>query len=121
MESTVGSKKNKKKKKRGRRRSFTAEFKREAVRLLSEKEGQLSLKEVAKELGVHPSTLCGWRQQLEGKPAPVDVSVARAAEEPLDQAALERENRELRKRVERLEEEREILKKATAFFAQESD
>ena len=121
MESTVGSKKKKLRKKRRRRRTFTAELRREAVRLLSEKEDQLSLKAVAKELGVHPSSLCGWRQQLEGKPAPVDVSVARAAAEPLDQAALERENRELRKRIERLEEEREILKRATAFFAQESD
>lgn len=104
-----------------RRRRFTPEFKREAVRLANEKEGELSLAQVAAQLGIGSSTLSDWRQRLEGRTPVVGVDEVGKAVEPLSRQALEQENRALRKRVARLQEEREILKKATAFFAQENE
>ena len=90
------------------RRSFNAEFKRSAVALIVEQ--RYSRQEAAKSLGVGVSTLDNWvkaHRKLNGS--------ADAAEE-LDLkkrvAQLERENR-------RLTMERDILKKATAYFAKE--
>ena len=86
---------------------FSEEFRREAVRLAETR----PVTQVARELGVHPETLRGWRR------------VARARGEGAGAAApttvpeMEAEMRRLRREVERLREEREILKEATAFFA----
>jgi transposase len=69
----------------------------------------------ARELGVPPSTLRVWLAKAGW--------VRRAAgEAPLsdDPAALRAQVRELEARVKRLEMEKEILKKATAYFARES-
>ena len=93
------------------RRTFTAEFKREAVELIR-KQG-LSVAEAAERLDVHANLLRKWQSQ--------------AAEQGVQafpgkghQTALEEENRRLRDENARLRMEREILKKATAFFARES-
>ena len=99
------------------RKAYTAEFKREAVRLLGEKEGQLKLKEIAKSLGISGAMLSRWRTELQGRPAALGAERVREAEEPLSREALEQENKRLRKQVARLEEDCTILKKATAFFA----
>lgn len=89
---------------RKKRRVYTPEFKAEAVRLVR---GGLSQAQVAKDLGVSPGTLGQWVRQLQDMPS---------GSEAVD---LE-EVRRLRKRVAQLEEEREILKKAAAYFAKES-
>ncbi len=93
-----------------KRRKFTDEFKREAVRLVRQGDGSVS--RVARELDVTVSALRQWVKQAEvdeGKGPPGALSTA------------EREElRKLRRRVRTLEEEREILKKAAAFFAKES-
>jgi transposase len=93
------------------RRTFTLEFKREAVRLVSER--KLSISEAARQLGVGPNLIRKWRQALE-------VGEEQALPEKKSLTALEEENRRLRAENERLRIEREILKKATAFFAKES-
>ena len=93
-----------------RRRRFTAEFKAGAVRLVLE-EGR-SISEVARELDLVPSALGNWVRdaKVEAGQGPVGAVTASEREEL---ARLRRENRHLRM-------ERDILKKAAAFFAKES-
>ena len=91
----------------GRPQRYSEDFRREAVRLV--RETDRSLKEISSELGVSPPTLRQWLKTLPvGKPT--------AAGRVL---SLEEQVRQLKRQNERLREEREILKKATAFFARE--
>ena len=91
----------------GRRREYTPEFRAAAVQMVRTS-GQ-SIRQVALNLGVPDQMLGVWLRQFEA-----------ADSEPL--AAAERQELvELRRRVRSLEAERDILKKAAAFFAQESD
>lgn len=98
------------KKARRKRRSFTPEFKADAVRLC--KAGDRSIGQVASDLDLTETSLREW----------VNLAAADAGEGPPEAltTAERDELRELRKRVKRLETEREILKKAAAFFAKES-
>ena len=91
------------------RRTYTSEFKQEAV-LLVTKQG-LSLAEAARRLGVRANLLQTWKQSLETNGPPAS---------PRQPTVLEAENARLRAENERLRMEREILRKATAFFAKES-
>lgn len=92
------------------RRSFTAEFKAEAVRLC--KVGDRSIRQVAQDLDLTETALREWVSRA-------DIDVGNGPPGAL--TTQERsELSELRKRVKRLEMEREILKKAAAFFAKES-
>lgn len=88
---------------RGKRRRFSKEFKREAVRLV--RESDKSLTQVAKELGLAQSVLRSWVEMVEGE-----------EKTGLTSGELE-ELKQLRKDKARLEMEVEILGKATAFFA----
>lgn len=85
------------------RRKFTDEFKADAVALVNESGGQIA--KVAKELGIYESSLGNWvrqaREQAEGAPT-------------ADERA---EIRELRRELERVTRERDILGKAVAFFS----
>ena len=92
---------------RPRRNRYSAEFKAEAVRLVRGATEPLS--KVAQDLGIVPETLRLW------------VHAARpAAEVPLTDS--ERgELKRLRREVRELRMERDILKKATAFFAKQSE
>lgn len=95
--------------KRGRP-GFSEEFKREAVRLVAEE--NYTFKAAAEAVGVNSKTLRDWYQSLATPPEPC-----------ADDASLEQlrdENRRLRKQLRQAELEREILKKATAYFAKES-
>jgi transposase len=96
---------------KGERRRFTAEFKEEAVRLLVH--GGRPLAQVARELGVHENVLRKWKTAV--------GTGWRAGTSPVSgHFTLTEENRRLRLDLARVKEERDILKKATAFFARES-
>jgi transposase-like protein len=97
-------------KKKRLRRTFTPEFKAEAVRLAEE--GSKSMWAIARDLGIPGKSLQQWVKQ-----ARVDAGKGSAgaltSDEKAELTALRRENRVLK-------EEREILKKAAAFFAKEN-
>ena len=88
------------------RRRFDEQFKREAVRFLEETGRPLRL--VAEELKVSEQSLTRWRQQF-GTGTQDQVTPTEAAE-----------LRRLRREVEVLRQERDFLKKATAYFANPS-
>ena len=91
-------------------RRFEEGFKRDAVRLIVEE--KYSFAAAAKAVGVSIPTLRAWHRKF----APPETPCG-------DQATLEElraENRHLRQQLRRAELEREILKKATAYFAKES-
>lgn len=89
------------------KRRYSLEFRAEAVKLV--KTSGKPTTQVAKELGVPESSLAGWMK---------------AAEQAEQKDALTESEREelkrLRRENERLQMEREFLKKAAAFFAKES-
>src|SRR5437868_13837958 len=93
------------------RRTFTPEFKAQAVKLVTE-QGQ-SLAEVAREPDLGEGLLRAWKQAL----AEQGVHAFPGKGNP---PAHEDELRRLRAEVKRLTMERDILKKATASFARES-
>lgn len=95
------------------RKTYTAEFRSQAVRLAREagRAGK-GLAAVAKDLGIHVNTLRDWVQTDDSAHAGTSVNTA-----GLDERA---ELEQLRKENRLLKMEREILKKAAAFFAKES-
>ena len=93
-----------------KRRRFTEDFKQDAVRLVvSEK---YSFAAAAKAVGIGEQSLRRWHARLAPKPEPCGENAS------LDE--LRAENQRLRRELRRAELEREILKKATAYFAKES-
>jgi transposase len=92
----------------GSRKKYTREFKVSAVKLVNEQ--GYSPAEAGKSLGVDPANVRNWVERLGVK----DEGLA-----PSGEGALRTELRRLRKENARLLMEREILKKAAAFFAKE--
>ena len=88
---------------------YSLEFRREAVRLL--RTSGRPIPQLAKELGCSPQSLRNWSKQL-------DVDEGRAEGLTSDERE---ELRRLRREVRTLTEEREILRKAAAFFAKDSE
>ena len=86
---------------------YTPEFKAEAVRRVQQSE--TPIKHLARELGVSPAALHRWIK--EARPAPAKRLTADEREELIT----------LRRQVQQLRMERDILKKATAFFATHSE
>jgi transposase len=91
-------------------RRFSEEFKRDAVRLVVE-EGY-TFKAAAAAVGVGDQSLRAWHAKF--APAPTPCGENASVEELRDEVA------RLRQQLKRAELEREILKKATAYFAKES-
>ncbi len=94
-----------------KRRTFTAEFKREALAMVLEQ--GLSYSEAARRLGIRDSLLHRWKEAH-------DAHGDQAFPGKGQQTPLEAELTRLRRENEQLRMERDILKKATAFFAKES-
>ena len=88
-------------------KTYSLEFKQSSAKLAFESEQPVS--QTARELGVHFTTLHGWVNKFYPN-RNVDKAVKSDADEEL---------KRLRKEVIRLREERDILKKATAYFAKE--
>jgi transposase len=93
------------------RRSYTREFKLAALKLITEQ--GYSIAEAARSLGICEGLLRTWKMKLT---AQGDQAFPGHGQLP----PLEEEVRRLRAENKRLQMERDILKKATAFFAQEA-
>jgi transposase len=94
-----------------KRRRYTAEFKAEAVKLVTEQ--GYSVAEAARSLGIHDTLLRSWKQALEAQGEQAFPGNGKLP-------PFEEELRRLRAENHRLRAERDILKKATALFAQEA-
>ena len=92
---------------RRKHRRFSPEFKAEAVRLVTTSDESLGT--IAQELGVTPQSLRKWVEAARPQPR-----VALTEDERSELTRLRRE-------IRRVEMERDILKKATAFFARQSE
>lgn len=91
---------------------FTREFREEAVRMIFE--DKLSIPEVGRKLQLPPSTIRYWvKAHQSGK-------LGNVGKGQRDMTALERELYEAKRELARMKMERDILKKATAYFAKES-
>jgi transposase len=88
---------------------YPMDFRREAVELL--RRSGKTVPQLAAELGVSPQSLRNWSRQI-------DVDEGKAAGLTSDERE---ELRRLRRELRTVTEEREILKKAAAFFAKESE
>jgi transposase len=95
---------------RRKRRQYTEEFRADSVRLVTS--GAMTIAEVRDKFDLTETSLRGWlkRAEVEAGPSPIDTLTT----------AERAELAELRTRVKRLTMERDILKKATAFFAKEN-
>lgn len=91
------------------KRKYTDEFKEEAVKLISEQ--GYAATDAARNLGVDPALLSKWKRKIESQNSLGTMSLKEAQTEL---AKLRKENKQLKL-------EREILKKAAAFFARESN
>jgi transposase len=93
------------------RRKFTREFKLEAVKLI--KDRGVAVSQAAEDLGVHQTQLRKWLKDFEGDPQHSFPGHGLQKPEQAEIARLKRE-------VTKLKAERDILKKAAAYFARQS-
>ncbi len=94
-----------------KKKSYSKQFKIDAVKLVTEQGYKLS--EAAKNLGIKANMLWRWKDQIETKSIQAFPGKGHMTPE-------KEELHRLRKEVKQLRMEREILKKATAFFVNES-
>jgi transposase len=103
-----------------RKKRFTESFRDSACKLVTEQD--YSIREAARSLGISDKTLNYWLHRrrpadpLSETPGSTTAGGDAAARDP---GVMAREIQELQDKVRRLEMEKEILKKATAFFAKE--
>ena len=95
-----------------KRQTFSKEFKLEAVRLLESTDK--SAADLARELGVRRNQLYKWQEQLKAKGEDAFPGKGRRTEKDDEIVRLKRE-------LDRVKEERDILKKAALYFAKETE
>jgi transposase len=93
-----------------KRKNYSREFKIETVKAIAD--GGVSAAEISRDLGVHPNTLYKWVQQFSSRPDEAFPGKGHLTSEA-------EEIRQLKREVERLKMEREILKKAMAIFSKD--
>jgi transposase len=93
------------------RRKFTREFKVEAVRLIRER--GVSYAQASEDLSVHPTQLRDWVKRFSDDP---EQAFPGHGQQKPEQSEITR----LKREVAKLKTERDILKKAAAYFAKES-
>ena len=94
-----------------KRKTYSKQFKIDAIKLVTEQGYKLT--EAARNLGIHPGILGRWKQLNETEGTDAFPGKGNMTPEKEELSRLRKENKRLRM-------EREILKKATAFFAKES-
>lgn len=94
---------------------FPAEFRRDVIAVA--RQGDQSIAQVARSFGVSESCLSRWLRIADREDGISTDTTAAAPARP--DGDLEAENRELRKRAKQLEQENEILRRATAYFARD--
>jgi transposase len=92
------------------RKIYNREFKVEAVRLITEK--GYSIAEASRNLGIDYSVLRRWKKQLTTDPENAFPGKGR-------QKAANEQLKQIQRELERVKEERDILKKALAYFAED--
>jgi len=97
-----------------KRQSFSAEFKREAVRLMDQ--GDKDSAQLARELGIRRNQLYKWQQEIQSYGEAAFPGKGRRSK-----STNSTETEQLKARIKRLEEENEILKKAARYFAREPE
>jgi transposase len=90
---------------------YSKEFKEEAVRLAQT--GGKPIAQIARELGISDSAIHGWRRELAQQGSEAFPGKGH-------QTALEEENRRLKRELERVQQERDILKKVVSIFSRDS-
>jgi len=93
-----------------KRKTYNREFKLEAVRLITQK--GYSIAEASRNLGVEYSVLRRWKKQLADDPQNAFPGKGQLK-------AADQELRALQRELQRVKEERDILKKALAYFAED--
>ena len=91
-------------------KTYTREFKEEAVRL-AQTSGKL-ITQIARELGISDTSIHQWRKEL-------TEHGSEAFPGSGHQTALEEENRRLKRELERVQQERDILKKVVSIFSRD--
>ena len=93
-------------------KTYTAEFKAEAIKAIEANQGNVS--ETARQLGISMQTLSNWNTKAKA------VTLAGTKQYSPDLNGLLEDNRKLKEHHKVAEMEREFLKKAAAYFAKES-
>lgn len=89
---------------------YPEEFRRDVVRVARERGPGMSVEQVARDFGIHQTTLNSWLRAADADEGPKSI----ASPDVL------RENRDLKRRNRLLEQENEVLRKAAAYLARGS-
>src|SRR5215204_5781987 len=96
---------------------YPPEFRRDVIAVA--RQGDQSREQIARSFGISASCLARWLRIADQQDA---LAAGRRSSDPAPpvEGGLEAENRELRKRTKQLEQENEILRRATAYFARDT-
>ena len=100
---------------RKKTKAYSETFRKQAVKLADQPDRTAT--DVAKELGIHPGQIYNWRTQF-NKLSKGQFTVADGTNYSVAEKA---EIRKLKKQIADLKEERDFLKKATAYFAKDDE